>query len=33
MKEYEMGRGCRTHVEKRNIYIGFWLETQKEKDH
>jgi hypothetical protein len=29
VKEYEMGRGCRG---TRGTQVGYWLESQKEKD-
>jgi hypothetical protein len=33
VKEDEMGRACSTNGGKRNVYIGYWLESQKERDH
>jgi hypothetical protein len=31
--EDEMGRACSTNGAKSNACVGFWLESQKERDH
>jgi hypothetical protein len=31
LKEGEMGRACNTHWGNRNIYMGFWWESQKKR--
>jgi hypothetical protein len=33
VKEDEMDRACNTNGEKIGMRIGYWWESQKEKDH
>jgi hypothetical protein len=33
IKSRRMGKACSTNGEKRNAYIGYWWENQKERDH
>jgi hypothetical protein len=32
MKEDEMGRACSTNMGRRGMHIGYWWESQKERD-
>jgi hypothetical protein len=33
VKEDEMGKECSTNTGRRGIHIGYWWESQKERDH
>jgi hypothetical protein len=33
VKEDEMGRACSTKGGRRGMHIGYWWESQKERDH
>jgi hypothetical protein len=33
VKENEMGGACSTNVGRRGMHVGYWWDSQKERDH